>query len=213
MNVPEFVVSNLLKRKMTQDRLMRKGKAEVDPDFDLVEKSRAGDDAAFEELLRRHYPGTYALVFRLTNAAHADDVTQETFLLAYRNLSRFRGEAKFSTWLTRIAVNLCRSEWRKRKRRREESVEDVPEKLVADMSPGKSKNGAEAMMDGERGERIDREIAALPSKLRLTFTLRYLEGHPPAEVAAILGCREGTVRSRLFNAREILKVRLKDLVT
>jgi len=213
MNVPKFVVSNLLKRKTTQGKLMRKGKAEVDPDFDLVEKSRAGDDAAFEELLRRHYPSTHALVFRLTDAAHADDVTQETFLLAYRNLRRFRGEAKFSTWLTRIAVNLCRSQWRKRKRRREESIEDVPEKVVADKAPGKSKNGAEAMMDGERGERIDREIAALPPKLRLTFALRYLEGHPPAEVAAILGCREGTVRSRLFNAREILKVRLKDLVT
>lgn len=192
---------------------MRKGKAAVDPDFDLVEKSRAGDDAAFEELLRRHYPGTHALVFRLTDAARVDDMTQEAFLLAYRNLSRFRGEAKFSTWLTRIAVNLCRSQWRKRKKWRETSIEDVSEKAVAERATAKSKNGAEAMMDGETGERIDREIAALPPKLKLTFTLRYLEGHPAAEVAAILGCREGTVRSRLFNAREILKVRLKDLVT
>lgn len=192
---------------------MRKGKAAVDPDFDLVEKSRAGDDAAFEELLRRHYPRTRALVFRLTNAAQVDDMTQEAFLLAYRNLSRFRGEAKFSTWLTRIAVNLCRSGWRKRKKWPETSIEDVSEKAVAEKAAAKSKTGAEAMMDGERGDRIDREIAALPPKLRLTFTLRYIEGHLPAEVAAILGCREGTVRSRLFNAREILKVRLKDLVT
>lgn len=191
---------------------MRKGRAEFDPDFDLVDKSRAGDDAAFEELLRRHYAGTHALAFRLTDSTRADDITQETFLLAYRHLSRFRGQAKFSTWLTRIAINLCRSEWRKRKRRPEDRIEDIPEKVIAEKAPGKLKDGAETAMDGERGERIDREIAALSPKLQLAFTLRYIEGHPPAKVAAILGCREGTVRSRLFNAREILKVRLKDLV-
>ena len=192
---------------------MRKGRAEVDPDFDLVEKSRAGDDAAFEELLRRHYAGTYALAFRLTGSTLADDITQETFLLAYRHLSRFRGQAKFSTWLTRIAINLCRSEWRKRKRRPEDSIEDIPENIIAKKkAPGKLKDGAETAMDGERGKRIDCEIAALPPKLKIAFTLRYIEGHPPAEVATILGCREGTVRSRLFNAREILKVRLKDIV-
>jgi len=191
---------------------MRKAKAVVDPDFDLVEKSKAGDNAAFEELLSRHYQRTHAMIFHLTDANRVDDLTQETFCLAYRNLHRFRGDAKFSTWLTRIATNQCRSEWRKRKRRGEHRLEDVPGEAIAEKAHGKSKSGRETMMETEKGERIDREIAVLPPKLRIAFTLRYIEGNSPAEVAAILGCKLGTVRSRLFNAREILKVRLRDLV-
>jgi RNA polymerase sigma-70 factor (ECF subfamily) len=188
-------------------------KAKGDPDFDLVERSTAGDGAAFEELLSRHYPRIRALVFRLTDAGRVDDLTQETFLLAYRNLGRFRGEAKFSTWLTRIAINLCRSEWRKKKTKREDRLEDIPTRVIAEEAHPTSRNGAAGMMETEKGERIDRELAALPAKLRIAFMLRYIEGHSMAEVAAILGCKVGTVRSRLFNAREILKVRLRDLVT
>jgi len=191
---------------------MRKVKAGGDPDLDLVEKSRAGDTAAFDELLSRHYRRTHALIFRLTDAARCDDLTQQAFLLAYRNLHRFRGEAKFSTWLTRIAVNLCRSEWRKRKRRRENRLDDLPRETMIEKADANRKNGAAAMIEAEKGERIEREIASLPPKLRIAFTLRYVEGNSLGEVAAILGCREGTVRSRLFNARQILKVRLRDLV-
>jgi RNA polymerase sigma-70 factor (ECF subfamily) len=191
---------------------MRKVKGRGDPDFGLVEKSRAGDGAAFEELLSRHYERMRALIFQLTGANAVDDLTQEVFLLAYGNIRRFRGEAKFSTWLTRIAVNLCRSEWRKRKGRREDRLEDVPREAIVEKGDAEGKSGPAAMMEAERGERIDREIAGLPPRLRIAFTLRYIEGYSLAEVAAILGCREGTVRSRLFNARQILKVRLRDLV-
>ncbi len=211
MNDPASPNSNLLKQKTAQGRLMRKAKS--DPDFDLVEKSRAGDRAAFERLLSEHYPRIHVLVFRLTDADRADDLTQEAFLLAYRNIHRFRGEAKFSTWLTRIAINLCRSEWRKRKRRRESRLDDLPCRAVEDEADTNRRSGAVAMIQAEQGERIDREIAALPPKLRIAFTLRYIQGHTPAEVAGILGCNVGTVRSRLFNARAFLKVRLKDLVT
>jgi len=191
---------------------MRKVKAEIDPDFGLVEKSKTGDAAAFEELLSRHYERTRGLIFRLTDAEHVDDLTQEAFLLAYRNLRRFRGEAKFSTWLTRIAVNLCRSEWRKHKRERESRSAHLSLEEVARTANTELKHGSQAMMNAEKGERIDRAIEALPSKLRIVFGLRYIEGRPSAEVAAIVGCKEGTVRSRLFKAREILKVRLKELL-
>ncbi len=191
---------------------MPKVKAEVDPDFDLVEESKAGDRAAFEELLSRHYQRTHGLVFRLTDADRVDDLTQEAFVLAYRNIQRFRGDARFSTWLTRIAINVCRSEWRRRKNRREDPLELVSTEVIAEKSKGNRRDGSVAMIEAEKGERIDREIAALPPRLRIAFTLRYIEGHSPTEVAAVLGCREGTVRSRLFNARQILKVRLKELV-
>jgi len=206
------VISNQLKRNTSQGRLMRKVRRGDDPDFDLVEKSKAGDGAAFEELLSRHYGRTHALIFGLTDAGRADDLTQETFVLAYRNLHRFRGEATFSTWLTRIAVNMCRSEWRKGKKRRETWVEDHPLEAIAEKAGANGKSGPAAMMEAERGERIDREIGALPPKLRVAFTLRYIEGYSRGEVAAILSCKEGTVGSRLFNARQILKVRLRDLV-
>lgn len=190
---------------------MRKVKAEIDPDFNLVEKSRSGDAAAFDELLSRHYERTRGLIFRLTDAERVDDLTQESFLLAYKNIRRFRGEATFSTWLTRIAINLCRSEWRKHKRERECRSAHVSLEKVQ-MANTVSKSGSQAMMDAEKGERIDSAIEALPPKLRIVFTLRYIQGHSSEEVAAIVGCKEGTVRSRLFNAREILKVRLKELV-
>ncbi len=191
---------------------MRKVRRGDDPDFDLVEKSKAGDSAAFEELLSRHYQRTCALIFRLTGADHCEDVTQEAFLLAYRNINRFRGEAKFSTWLTRIAINLCRSQWRRRKKQRENSLADIPPAVLAEKADPNPQTGFNALTDAEQGEKIDREIAALPQKLRLAFTLRYVEGYSYGEVATILGCKEGTVRSRLFNARQILKVQLKDLV-
>jgi len=197
---------------MAQVRLMGKVKAKVDDDFDLVERSRAGDTAAFDELLSRHYERTHALIFRLTDADRCDDMTQEAFLLAYRNIHRFRGQAKFSTWLTRIAVNLCRSEWRKRKRRRETRLDDLPPEAILEKADASQKNSPKAMVEAEKGERIDREIAALPPKLRVAFTLRYVEGNSPSEVAVILGCKLGTVRSRLCNARQILKARLRDLV-
>ena len=206
MNGRVSLVSNLLKRNIAQVRLMGKVKAEVDPDFDLVERSREGDTAAFDELLSRHYERLHSLIFRLTDADRCDDMTQEAFLLAYRNIHRFRGEAKFSTWLTRIAVNLCRSEWRKRTRRRESRLDDLPPEAILQRADSDQKNAPKAMLEAEKGERIDREIAALPPKLRIAFTLRYLEGHSPADVAAILGCKLGTVRSRLFNARQVLKV-------
>lgn len=191
---------------------MGKVKAEVDPDFDLVERSKQGDTAAFDELLSRHYERLHSLIFRLTDADRCDDMTQEAFLLAYRNIDRFRGEAKFSTWLTRIAVNLCRSEWRKRKRRRETRLDDIPREGIVEKANANGKSGFAAMIEAEKEERIDREIASLPPKLRIAFTLRYVEGYSPSEVAAILGCKLGTVGSRLFNARQILKVRLRDLV-
>ncbi len=212
MNGRVSLVSNLLKRNIAQVRLMGKVKAEVDPDFDLVERSREGDTAAFDELLSRHYERLHTLTFRLTDADRWDDMTQEAFLLAYRNIHRFRGQAKFSTWLTRIAVNLCRSEWRKRRRRRESRLDDLPPEAIVEKAGANQENGPTAMLEAEKGERIDREIAALPPKLRIAFMLRYIEGHSPADVAAILGCKLGTVRSRLFNARQVLKVRLRDLV-
>jgi RNA polymerase sigma-70 factor (ECF subfamily) len=192
---------------------MRKVTAGGDPDFDLVERSKVGDTAAFEELLCRHYDRARALVFRLTDADRCDDLTQDVFLLAYRNIRRFRGQARFSTWLTRIAINLCRGDWRKRKRRREDRLDDLSQKVVAEKVGANPTSALSALAQAEKGERIDREIHGLRPKLRMAFILRYIEGHSLREVAAILGCKEGTVRSRLFNARQILKVRLKDLVT
>jgi len=191
---------------------MGKVKAEVDPDFDLVERSRAGDTAAFDELVSRHYERLHALIFRLTDADRCEDLTQEALVLAYRNIDRFRGEAKFSTWLTRIAVNLCRSEWRKRKKQRERRLDDIPREAILERADSNRKNAPKAMMEAEKGERIDHEIAARPPKLRIAFTLRYVEEYSPSEVAAILERKLGTVRSRLFNARQILKVRLRDLL-
>lgn len=212
MNETAWPLSNLMKARRDSKSLMGKVNLGVDPDRELVQRSQAGEAGAFDALLMRHFARTRSLIFQLVGPQRVDDVTQEAFLLAYRKLEGFRSEAKFSTWLTRIAVNLCRSEWRRRKRAPEVSFDALSEEAILKEGHGNTKDASDAMIGCERGERIDREITALPERLRITFVLRYIEGHSPREIAVVLRCREGTVRSRLFNARQILMVRLKELV-
>jgi RNA polymerase sigma-70 factor (ECF subfamily) len=181
----------------------------VDPDQELVSRWQAGDLAAFEALVRRYQDRVYRLLLRmLGSAADAEDAAQETFLNLHRHGHRFRGDARFSTFVYRVATNTALNRRRTlgRSRARVEKLaalydvgHDVPQG-----PPGPD----QATFGRELRERVQRALAALPDKLRLPLVLFDIEGLPYAEVSAVLGLAEGTVKSRIHRARLALRDRL-----
>lgn len=182
----------------------------VDPDRELVERARAGERAAFDLLVERYQRRLLRLVLRLLrDQAEAEDVVQETFLRAYRALPRFRGEAAFFTWLYRIAVNGARNAIARRRLRSGAhgmAPVQVPAPLPEIGTP-------ESMLLSKQVMRaIDAALEALPLELRTAIVLREIEGLSYEEIAQIMECPLGTVRSRIFRAREAIARRLRPLL-
>jgi RNA polymerase sigma-70 factor (ECF subfamily) len=182
-------------------------------DEELAARAAAGDGPAFEDLVRRHQNHVYVLAHRLTgDEADAADVLQETFLLVHRRLSTFRGEARFATWLYRIATNAARMHHRARRRRPAESLDEYLPRFDAD---GRHTAMPEALrVPCHAEERLDRRILAekaragierLPDGHREAFVLRDLEELDTAEVADILGIEPAAVRQRVHRARLMLR--------
>lgn len=190
------------------------GDARVDdPDRALADAAASGDRDAFEALVLRHQRRivNYAMAI-VRDAADAEDVAQETFLRAYRSLTRFRGESSFKTWLYAIATNAARTGLDRRGRRRrleEGSLDDEAAPLSAGDVPA---GGADAETTLVRRESIDRALAALPPDLRVAVVLRDVEGLDYKEIAAATRAPIGTVESRIFRARRRLRPRLQPLM-
>jgi RNA polymerase sigma-70 factor, ECF subfamily len=182
----------------------------VDPDRELVERARAGERAAFDLLVARYQRRLLRLVLRLLrDPAEAEDVVQETFLKAFRALPRFRGEAAFYTWLYRIALNGARNAILRR-RQRGASHGVAPSQLPA---PVPEIGTPESMLLSKQVMlAIDAALAALPLELRTAIVLREIEGLSYEEIAEIMECPLGTVRSRIFRAREAIARRLRPLL-
>jgi RNA polymerase sigma-70 factor (ECF subfamily) len=172
---------------------------------DLVEQARQGDPVAFEELVRATYIETYTLALRLLgNEEDASDVTQETYLRAYRGLRRFRGDAQFSTWLYRITANCASTQLgRQGKHRHAELSEDHP---VAD---ARAESDPVARSDNAalRAE-LTEALGDLPPKLRAVVVLRDIYDLPHESIAAELGISESAAKVRLHRARRKLRERL-----
>lgn len=168
-------------------------------DHQLVERSRAGDVAAFEELVRRHQGRAYGIAYRLLgNREDAQEVAQEAFARAYFRLAEFRGTAQFRTWLYRILVNLATDLLRRRRPQfREEDV--VLRPVAHGENPGKH------LDQRELRQCIQKAIQTLPTDLRTVILLRELEGLSYAEIARVIRRPVGTVMSRLFHARRRLQ--------
>ena len=167
-------------------------------DQELVAGAQAGDEAAFEELVRRHADRLHAVVRRLVDTRHeAEDVTQEAFLRAWRAIGRFKGDATFSTWLYRIGVNEAH---RRRERRpgpqRETSLE---EQLVEPREP----RPGPALVAQQRAlhAALERAIAELRPDLRTPLVLRDIQGLTTAQAAAVMELGEAAFKSRLHRAR------------
>jgi len=171
----------------------------------LVKRFQAGDEEAFDELVERHRRRVYGLICRLVGGTEAEDLAQEVFLAAYRSLVNFRGEAAFSTWLYRVTVHTCSHHLRRRRLETTELDEGEPD-TRRDGDP------EEAALRRELRDRVRSAIDALPYKLRLVIVLRDLHGLSYEEIAEVVRCPIGTVRSRLHYATQRLAVELRGYV-
>ena len=175
----------------------------------LVERAVAGDAEAFGEVVRRWERRIYALAYGILGREdEARDAAQETFVAAFRNLPNFRGEAKVSSWLHRIAVNQCVTRQRRARVRAETSLELEQENGRAQFASAHG-SPAGATEVGERAEAVRRAVAALPQELREVVVLKEFEGLTFQEIADALGIPLSTVKSRLYTALKQLRMRLE----
>src|SRR3990172_4286583 len=167
----------------------------------LVDQARAGDLLAFERLYRENVRKVYALCLRMSsNAALAEELTQEVFVRAWRKLDTFRGESAFSSWLYPIAVNVALSERRSR-RRREARIFSTDDLEGFDRTEGRPAP--------EAGFDLERAMAALPPGARAVFVLHDVEGRTHEEIAAMLGLASGTSKTQLHPPRPLLREALR----
>ena len=190
------------------------GSAEAD--LALVNRVKRGDKAAFDLLVIKYQSRIINLVSRFVrNQADAQDVTQEAFLKAYRAMANFRGESAFYTWLYRIAVNTAKNFLAVQASRRPSEMElNVSEmEQIDDSNALKDLDTPEhLLLTKEIQDTVIRAIEGLPEDLHTAITLRELEGLSYEEIAEVMACPIGTVRSRIFRAREAIDKLLNPLI-
>lgn len=171
-------------------------------DGELIKCAQQGSEKALAALIARHQRYVYNLAFRMLGDVHeAQDLTQEAFLRMWRGLDRFRGDAKFTTWLYRIVVNLCCS--RLPELRRQLATADIDETDPYALPAVAAPPGM--VEEAEQHALLHQQIAALPEKYRLVITLFYLQEQNYQEIAQVLSLPVNTVKTHLFRARERLK--------
>ena len=173
----------------------------LDDDFSLIKRFIEGDESTFNNLVQRHKEKVRNIIY-LTIGNHdlVDDIAQEVFLTVYKNLNNFRFESQFTTWLYRITVNKCKDHLRKMKIRNIFSpIKESEEELGYNPTPD----------DSDIKEIVQNAIAKLPDKLRVPLLLKDIEGLSYQEIAESVQCGIGTVKSRIFRAREGLRDILK----
>ena len=176
-------------------------------DEELVRLAQNGDPAAFDEIVERHKGAVFrAALFALRNREDAEDVTQETFITAYGKLDTFRGESRLRTWLSRIAWNRS-MDHRRRGRFRSFLHLDEPDAVEL---PSLEADPERATLASSAHARVRREIDRLPENLRDTLLLASAGDLDYASIAEMLGVREGTVKSRVFEARAMLRLALQE---
>jgi len=182
-------------------------------DHELLAAIRDGDEAAFQEIVRRYRNPITNFVYRMIDDYdRAVELAQETFIRVYTSASRYQANYSFSTYIYRIATNLAISELRKRKRRKFVSLfspftDDNGEPVELD-PPDSNPLQDEALIENERRQAVARAIMSLPEKYRAAIVLRDVEGHSYDRIAQVLELSEGTVKSRINRARNLLKEKL-----
>jgi RNA polymerase sigma-70 factor, ECF subfamily len=179
-------------------------------DLLLVAASKNGDQDAFAQLVQRYQRRVFNLVYRmLQQYEEATEITQETFLAAWQGLPAFRGDARFTTWLYRIAYNCSLKQLELRKRDRALQVALEAEQVLEDTD---NENRANAEIDArDRQALIQEHLSHLPAKYRIVLILRHLQDMTYEEMAEILTMPIGTIKTHLFRARNLLKERLQSL--
>ncbi|MBU2884689.1 RNA polymerase sigma factor RpoE [Gilvimarinus agarilyticus] len=186
-----------------------------DTDQQLVERVQKGDKRAFDLLVLKYQHKIFSIIGRyIRDHAEVQDVAQEAFIKAYRALAKFRGESAFYTWLYRIAINTAKNHLVSRSRR--------PPASDVEMEDAEYYSGSDLLKDMETPEtslmcdeiqrEVDAAIRELPEDLRSAVTLREMEGLSYEDIAAIMDCPVGTVRSRIFRARDAIDKRIHPLL-
>jgi RNA polymerase sigma-70 factor (ECF subfamily) len=183
-------------------------------DDDLVQASRRGEMAAFEQLVFRHRDKIFARAYSMMrNEEEAIDLSQEAWVKGWQRLVQFQGESSFTTWMTRIVINLCLDQLRKKKRQRAESIEAMEEESggVERQMPVVMVNPTERMERAELRVRIDEALGKLSESHRTVLVLHEFERMEYKNIAKTMNCSIGTVMSRLFYARRKMASLLQDL--
>ena len=186
-----------------------------DDDQQLVKRVQNGDKRAFDLLVLKYQHRILGLVVRFVHDPHeAQDVTQETFIKAYRALANFRGDSAFYTWLYRIAINTAKNYLVSRNRRPPSSDVDSSDAEFYDGDHGLKDMASpeRLMLRDEIDETVQHSIKQLPENLRRALTLREFDGLSYEDIAAVMQCPVGTVRSRIFRAREAVDKALRPLL-
>ena len=194
---------------MTEDRVSEA------LDHDLVARVQRGDAAAFDLLVRKYQHRVAAVISRYVHDwAEVQDVAQDTFIRAYRAIGGFRGDAQFSTWLHRIAVNTAKNHLASHSRRppgEDIEIEDA-EQFESGLRLRDNDTPERELMRQQLEQTVLAAVEELPQDLRDAITLREVEGMSYEEIAERMGCPIGTVRSRIFRAREAIDARMRPLL-
>ena len=175
----------------------------LDEDFSLIKQFIEGDESVYKALVQRHKEKVRNIIYlTIGNVDVVDDIAQEVFITVYKNLNKFRFESQFTTWLYRITINKCKDYLRKIKIRRIFIPIDEQHNNYSYYSSPENKDTAEI---------VRKAIAKLPEKLKVPLMLKDIEGMSYQEIAETVDCEIGTVKSRIFRAREGLKNILKPL--
>jgi RNA polymerase sigma-70 factor (ECF subfamily) len=181
----------------------------------LVERAQQGDKRAFELLVNKYHRKLGRLLSRMVrDATEVEDITQETFIKAYRALPGFRGESAFYTWLYRIGVNTAKNYLVARKKQPVSSdvqAEDAENYEEGDLLRDISTPDAE-LQTKQIAQAVNEAVEALPEELRAAITLREIEGMSYEDIAQMMECPIGTVRSRIFRAREAIATKLRPML-
>ncbi len=188
----------------------------LEADQELVNRVKKGDKAAFDLLVIKYQSRIMNLVMRFVrNQADAMDVTQEAFIKAYRAIPNFRGDSAFYTWMYRIAVNTAKNFLAVQANKRLPEVDQDPsemEQIDEGTALKELENPENLLLTSEIKDTVIKAIENLPDDLRVAITLRELEGLSYEDIAVAMDCPIGTVRSRIFRAREAIDKLLQPLI-
>jgi RNA polymerase sigma-70 factor (ECF subfamily) len=184
-----------------------------DPDLDLVDRWKGGDEAAFAELIERHQQRVFRLLMRMMGSREeAEDVAQETFLSLHRHGRRFRGDSRFSTFVYRVAANAALNRRRTLGRGRARIEKLRVRTQAGDDLPTSPRNPEDATAGAELSARVRDALQTLSPSLRMPVIFYDIEGLSYGEIAKILGIAEGTVKSRIHRARRALREELRSVL-
>ena len=190
-----------MKIKKSKEDLQNPQILSLDDDFSLIKRFIDGEESVFRIIVQRHKEKIRNIIYLTLNSNdYVDDIAQEVFITIYRNLNQFKFQSQFTTWLYRITVNKCKDHIRKMRIRKIFSpIKDIDKEAGYNIS----------IEESNTAELVQEAIKKLPDKLRIPLLLKDIEGFSYQEIAETVECEIGTVKSRIFRAREGLKNLLK----